>query len=89
MKIHELKCWPEYFLPIERGKKRFEIRNDDRGFDVGDVLHLRCWSPSLKDYTGAELLVEVLYVWRSDGPIAGWKGEKFAIMSIAKLECVP
>ena len=43
--IHVLKTWPGPFAAILDGNKRFEIRKDDRGFALGDVLHLREWYP--------------------------------------------
>ena len=46
MTTHELKVWPSYYEAIVRGEKRFEARQDDRGFQVGDVLLLREWDPS-------------------------------------------
>lgn len=41
MKIHELKVHPSYFIPLCTGEKSFEVRKNDRDFQVGDVLHLR------------------------------------------------
>jgi hypothetical protein len=41
MATHELKIWPPYFEAVASGAKTFEIRKDDRGFKVGDVLVLR------------------------------------------------
>lgn len=41
--IHELKCWPSSFERISDGTKTFEVRRDDRGFQMGDVLRLREW----------------------------------------------
>lgn len=42
---HELKTWPQYFTAVASGKKTFEVRRDDRGFQAGDVLVLRCYDP--------------------------------------------
>lgn len=60
MTEHELKCWPVYFSAVLRGDKTFEVRKDDRGFKVGDMLWLREWHPE-KGYTGAELRKRVTY----------------------------
>jgi len=43
--VHDLKCWPPYWDQINQGRKTFEIRRDDRGFRVGDLLVLREWIP--------------------------------------------
>ena len=76
-RLHELKTWPEPFVAILDGRKRFEIRRDDRGFAVGDVLNLQEWDPSAVntslsyllgtepargDYTGRECFVTVTYL---------------------------
>jgi hypothetical protein len=59
---HELKTWPDYYLHIVDGTKTFEYRRDDRGFKVGDVLHLREWEPTFEKYTGRELYRRVTYI---------------------------
>lgn len=63
MKVHELKIWESFFNQVESGKKPFEIRKNDRGFAVGDVLILRetIHTPSGRDesYTGRKVAVEV------------------------------
>lgn len=41
MQIHELKCDPGPFEDFRTGLKRYEVRKDDRGFAVGDLLLLR------------------------------------------------
>jgi len=61
MKTHELKIWPEYFRAVADGRKTFEVRRDDRGFAVGDVLKLREWEPVGNRYTGRRVIVEVTY----------------------------
>jgi len=58
---HELKTWPEFFNAVERGDKTFEIRRDDRGFHVGDVLVLREWNPTTGRY-GRSLCRVVTYI---------------------------
>lgn len=40
-KIHELKCLGEHFDAVRDGRKRFELRINDRGFQVGDLLLLK------------------------------------------------
>lgn len=54
---HELKIWPEYYDAVQDGSKPFEIRIDDRGFAVGDILWFREFDPKLvvPSYTGREM----------------------------------
>ena len=52
MEIHELKTWPRYFDLVFRGLKTFEIRKNDRNFNVGDRLDLMEYNPVTKNYTG-------------------------------------
>lgn len=51
MTTHELKTWPQYFQEIRHGHKTFEVRREDRGFQVGDTLLLREYNPELGVYT--------------------------------------
>lgn len=43
-KMHEVKCWPEFYDPLADGRKPFEVRFNDRDYQVGDLLHVREWS---------------------------------------------
>ena len=54
MTVHELKTWPEYFQALLDGRKTFELRLDDRGFKVGDLLLLREYDRCADEYTGRE-----------------------------------
>jgi hypothetical protein len=47
-KQHELKTWPDPFSAVVIDQKRHVIRQDDRGFRVGDMLWLREWDPFSK-----------------------------------------
>jgi Domain of unknown function (DUF3850) len=51
MKHHDLKIWPEYFQSVKYNSKPFEVRKDDRNFEVGDVLHLHEYDPQDDSYT--------------------------------------
>jgi hypothetical protein len=71
MRFHYLKTWPVFFEDVRTGRKPFEIRLDDRKFDVDDVLILQEWDPDVaaKDednpsagYTGRDLRKRVTYV---------------------------
>jgi ribosomal protein S17 len=62
--IHELKCWPDFYEAVLNGNKTFEVRKDDRGFKVGDILHLREWNPKTETYSGRELARTVTYILR-------------------------
>ena len=58
--IHALKIYPEYFEAVRIGEKRFELRDNDRDFRVGDYLALNEWDN--KQYTGRTELVKVTYI---------------------------
>ena len=59
--IHELKTLPEYFEAAQKREKNFEVRKDDRPFEVGDFLALNEWSEDL-GYTGRCMLFEITYI---------------------------
>lgn len=77
---HDLKCWPEYFCEIVAGRKRYELRKDDRvpDFMVGDVLKLREWSPITQEYTGRVSYQYVTHTLRNHEGLA----PSFCIMGI-------
>ncbi len=53
---HELKIDPQHFAPVASNHKRFEMRNNDRNFQEGDLLALRETTNSAAEMaTGAPL----------------------------------
>jgi len=78
---HILKTWPKPFQDILNGTKKYELRKDDRGFDVGDFLTLREWDPKTKQYTGRVILVKVIHITRYSDKFDGLK-DNFVIMGI-------
>lgn len=67
MKIHELKCWPDFFTPIADGSKTFDLRYNDRRFKVGDKLHLREYDDRKGTYTGREVTRRITYILEGIG----------------------
>lgn len=52
MKTHELKTIQPHFEHVRSGAKSADIRRNDRGFAVGDVLFLREYDPAGDSYSG-------------------------------------
>ena len=57
---HEIKILPQYFLDISKGLKQFELRKNDRDYQVGDLVMLREWNG--KEYTGDKMIVGIKYI---------------------------
>lgn len=60
MEVHVIKTLPEYFGAVDAGVKTFEIRKNDRAYQVKDFLKLQEFDG--KNYTGQELLREITYM---------------------------
>jgi len=80
---HYLKSWPQCFQEVVDGKKSFEVREDDRGFAVGDIVVLceydpeRCASIDVSEararalgYTGREVRGMIVNILRPSD--IGW-----------------
>lgn len=70
MKVHYVKCLPEFFKLIVNGKKRFEIRYDDRKYEIGDLVILREWENGI--YSTEKICKTIDYVLR--------QGERYGLM---------
>jgi len=46
MSVHVLKTWPVYFAAVKRGEKLFEVRRNDRFFQLGDQVDLVEYDPA-------------------------------------------
>ncbi|MCL6443412.1 MAG: DUF3850 domain-containing protein, partial [Alicyclobacillus sp.] len=94
MATHELKIWPQYFEDVLNGSKTFEIRKNDRGYQVGDTLVLQEWVEKAREldfrppwqertygeYTGRECKRTVTYIL--NGPAFGIE-DGFCVMGLA------
>lgn len=76
---HSLKILPEYFDAIVSGKKTFEVRFNDRDYQVDDILLLQEWVDG--QYTGRSQETKVTYLL--DNP--HYCKEGYVIMAINRL----
>ena len=76
---HELKCWPEYFQALKSKEKNFEVRKNDRNFQVGDELIIHEYSPLSDQHSGASIVRQVTYILH--GGVMGIE-EGYCVMSI-------
>lgn len=60
--VRKLKILPEFFEAVCTGKKSFEIRKNDRNFQVGDKLLLQEFIPETQEYTGRVVERRITYI---------------------------
>lgn len=51
MVLHKLKIWTLYFVDILNGRKTFDLRKDDRNFQLYDQLILQEFNQNTNSYT--------------------------------------
>lgn len=78
---HILKILPEYFDAVANNKKDFELRNNDRDFEVDDVLILREWDG--ERYTGREVARTIKYIYHGTGEYG--LAEGYCILGLSML----
>lgn len=76
--VHQLKIAPEFYEAVITGKKKFEIRKNDRDFKVGDAFVLREYKNH--SYTGKYVLGTISYITDYE------QKEGFVVFSF-QLEC--
>lgn len=86
MKIHDLKSKPEFFLAVLDGQKVFEVRQNDRDFQVGDRVFLREWTteifgPQREAYTGRWIEVRITYVTTFE------QKEGYVVFGFTRIKC--
>lgn len=79
--VHELKTLPEYFEAAQKRLKNFEVRKNDRPFEVGDFLALNEWTEDT-GYTGHCMLFEITYILNNPT----YCKDGFVILGLSPLE---
>ena len=62
LKRHKLICVQPFFDQIKTGVKTFELRRNDRDFQVGDWVYLHEYDMLQDVYSGQSIRVEITYV---------------------------
>lgn len=69
--IHQVKCEHRFFEDVIRGNKLFEVRKNDRNYQVGDYLAMNELTEDKTGYTRRSALFVIDYVLRyEDMPLA-------------------
>ncbi len=76
---HYLKILPDYYQAVIDDSKTFEIRKNDRNFQVGDVLILNEFK---ERYSGRWVAVKVIYILKNKEYLP----KNYVAMSIRKCE---
>ena len=89
MKLHELKIKHEYLVEVDMGRKTFELRKNDRDYQVGDLIRFIDIRQSNSDgcdyaYIDKDTLYKITYVLK-DVPQYGLDKD-YCILAIKKLE---
>ncbi len=87
--IHQLKILPQFFELWASGKKRAELRKNDRDFRVGDIVILNEWDPKKNKGKGAYTRRAVQTEVRSMDRLADIPGTHKADKDFVVLSLVP
>lgn len=77
---HYLKTWCDYYFDVADGRKRFEVRLNDRDYKVGDILVLQCYLPNIKQYLGKSKKYKITYILKDYPAIK----EGYVVMSLKR-----
>ena len=89
VKLHVLKIQEEFYIEVLRGDKKAELRNNDRNFQVGDLIHFT-------DVDGYEFPIEtaklgytttyrITHILDASVVIPDIKENKYVILSIERV----
>ena len=71
MQLHELKIKEVYLEEVYFGRKTFELRKDDRGYEVGDLIKFKVIDKEehsekgFDEYVDSEALYIITYILRN------------------------
>lgn len=86
MNTHKVKSWPDLFASLISGDRQFDLRRNDRGYKVGDLIVFQEYDDRKRVFTGMELSRRITYVMDGVGvgsiePLRGLQ-HGFVILSL-------
>lgn len=81
MKLHQLKILDQYYIDVDSGKKTFELREDDRDYEVDDLINF-IRIDKKGTLINTDFVYQIVYILR-DCPKYGLL-EGYAILGIRK-----
>lgn len=88
-KIHVLKSWPANFAAIRNGWRTFDLRADDRDYQINDDIVFQEFNPITAGdkFTGAEQRCRITYVDR--GEYTPGVRDGFACLGLIRYDAAP
>ncbi|EMU5279158.1 DUF3850 domain-containing protein [Yersinia enterocolitica] len=81
--IHQLEIMPEYYQAVIDGRKKAELRKNDRYYSIGDYLLLAEWDFKRDIYTGRKVVVEV-----TDITLCDFAAPNFVMLSFDGIDSI-
>lgn len=83
MKLHELKIEHKYLIEVYMGRKTFELRKNDRDYQVGDLIHF-VKTDGFEYFGHSKDIYEIIYVLK--GVVEYGLDKDYCILGIKKLK---
>lgn len=68
--FHSVKSWSHFFQAIKSGVKVHDLRKNDRGYNVGDIMRYEEYDFVKGEYTGEKMLAQITYLTDNRVPCA-------------------
>ena len=68
MKTHCLKTWPDIFKAMKDKSKSFDVRVNDRDFQIGDQIILNEYDPKTEEYSGDHIHALITFILKDPNP---------------------
>lgn len=72
MKVHDLKIKDKYYDRIMTGQKDFEVRFNDRDYQVGDILSLLPIAEDDEVFECSPIIAKIKYIHSGLGMVEGY-----------------